>query len=125
MTEAERTFRMQVEAFNAGNLEAFLDTYSADAIISGMPSGPLVGSEALRRHYERRFSRAGVRCDVLDCTTFDDRWVVAHERVTELGEALDVVAIFEIRDGKIARTTSLRGAADEEAHRGVRATGDR
>jgi len=105
LTEAERVFRDQVAAFNAGELEAFLATYSEDAVVKGAAPTEIAGRDAMRAHYAQRLAQPGLRCDVLACADVGDRWVVARERiVTADGERI-VAAAFEVVDGHIVAST--------------------
>lgn len=108
MTDAERVFRRQVEAFNAHDLDAFLDTYDADAVVRGEdPSAVLRGRAEMIRHYRMRLAQPGLWCDVLSTTTVAERWVVAHERVSNDAGVTELLAVFDVRNGVIAASASL------------------
>lgn len=108
MTDPERVFQRQVEAFNAHELDAFLDTYDADAVVRGTdPSSVLRGRAEMRRHYRKRLVQPGLRCEVLTTMTVADRWVVAHERVSNDAGVVELLAVFDVRDGVIAASASL------------------
>lgn len=115
MTDSHDVFRRQVAAFNARDLEEFLATYAEDAVVAAMPPArPLVGRDALREHYSRRLAEPGIHCEVLDCAVFGGCWLVALERVASLGAETEVLAVFEIADGLITRSTNLQRPAPSD-----------
>jgi hypothetical protein len=104
MGDPADVFLSQVAAFNARDLEAFVATYAADAVLHGLqPDGPVTGHAALRRLYEPRFERPPLHCDVLDLHVFGGRWAAAHERVTTPDGTIELVAVFEVASGVIVR----------------------
>lgn len=108
MTDAERVFRLQVEAFNAHDLDAFLATYHPEAVVRGVdPGAVLRGRAEMTEHYRRRLGQPGLHCDVLSAMTVAERWVVAHERVTTDAAVAELLAVFDVRDGVIAASASL------------------
>jgi hypothetical protein len=101
----------QVDAYNRRDLEAFLSFYSDDAQILDYPAQPLMaGKEAMRERYRKLFEPAPqLHADIMHRIAFD-RFVIDREHVTGRpdGQAIDAVAIYEIRDGRIVRVTFLR-----------------
>lgn len=101
----------QVDAYNRHDLEGFLGLYADDAQLFDYPDQRLMaGKDALRERYRQRFEPAPkLHAQILQRIAFD-RFVIDQERVTGLadGQGLEVVAIYEIRDGHIARVTFLR-----------------
>ncbi len=93
----------QVAAFNAADLEAFLDTYADDAAVHGVPGGPLLGRAALRAAYAERLPGGGLHCEILASHEFGRHWVAVHERVTGPEGAVELVAVFDVSDGRIRR----------------------
>jgi hypothetical protein len=75
----------QLDAYNAGDVEAFVLCYSEDVVAARHPSGEVIcsGREALRRNYGDLFTRRPrLHAELLariPCGTF----VVDHERVTD------------------------------------------
>ncbi len=98
-------FTAQVGAFNDHHVEEFLSTYATDAVVTSTVSGPLVGHDAIRAHYTKRLSNSALRCDVVATSLFGDRWIVAHELVSDGSSTAEVIATFEIKDGRIARAS--------------------
>jgi hypothetical protein len=105
------TVQAQVDAYNRRDLEGFLGFYADDAQLFDYPDQRLIaGKDALRERYRQRFEPAPkLHAEILQRIAFD-RFVIDQERVTGLadGQGLEVVAIYEIRDGRIARVTFLR-----------------
>ncbi len=100
----------QVEAFNAHDLEGFLDTYAADAVVDGLdPGGAVRGHGALRRVYGERFTAASPpHCTVRDSLVLGGRWVVAHELITSAGRSVELVGVFEVAAGRIVHAVLTR-----------------
>lgn len=104
MSDVLGTVRRQVDAFNAHNLEAFLETYAEDATVTGSTDTPLVGRAAMRAHYAPRLTDASLHCRLGTIVLFDERWVVAREAVTSGGDTMAVIAVFEVVNDVIARS---------------------
>lgn len=98
-------FRAQVEAFNDHDVEAFLSTYATDAVVTSTVNDPLVGHDAMRAHYTKRLANTAMRCDVVATCFFGDRWIVAHELVSDGSATTEVIASFEVKGGRIARAS--------------------
>ncbi len=105
---AEQTVQEQLDAFNAHDLDAFVATYAADAVITGVSPEPLVGSEAIRAFYEPRLQNPELSCVIDRIVLFGDRWVVAQEQVINAGAATETIATFDVVDGLIARASMLK-----------------
>lgn len=100
--------RRQVNAFNSQDLEAFLATYAADAVVTGVAAQPLVGSRRLREFYARRLRDASLRCVLDTVVTFGERWVVAREQITSGATTTETIAMFDVVDGLIQRASMLK-----------------
>ncbi len=104
MAEPERVFREQVRAFNARDLEAFLATYAPQTELHGLlPDRVVRGHEQMRPLYEARFAQEPLHCEIHALTVFGGRWVAAHEQVLSPAGTVELVGVFEIVDGLIAR----------------------
>ena len=99
-----------VEALNAHDLDAFVACYAEDATIDDGDDNVFArGHDELRTRYGALFERfADVRVEALarvDVGAF----VVVHERVTgRAPEAEFHVAVYQVRDGVIARERLFR-----------------
>jgi hypothetical protein len=105
MSEPEAVFRRQVETFNAHDLEAYLACYREDALVYGVSAGPpLSGRDELRAHYAKRLADPGIHCEVIETITWPGGWLLARERITGSAGVTEATAMFEVRDGAIARS---------------------
>jgi hypothetical protein len=94
----------QHAAYNARTLDDYCALFAPDVRTFDLESGQALveGIEALRAHYARRFSDApDLRCTVLERRVMAG-YVIDHERVFGLApEPVEVVAIYEVRAGRI------------------------
>jgi uncharacterized protein (TIGR02246 family) len=111
--DAEEVVQRQVDAFNAHDLDAFLATYAEDAVVAGGDgmADALRGREALRAHYARRLAQPGLRATIEQRARMG-RWVVDHEIVANDAGVTAALAIYEVEEGLIRRTTILRGPTE-------------
>ena len=104
MTPAD-IVQSQLDAYNAHDLEHFVDCFSGDVQLFRMPAEAphIVGKAALRAFYaEHRFSIATLRAELLNRMTLGDK-VIDHERIHGLGEQpSEVIAVYRINGGLIA-----------------------
>jgi hypothetical protein len=101
---AEAVFRRQVDAFNARDLEHYLETFAPDAVVHGVTAGlPLRGREELRAHYSARLADPRLHCEALEVLVWPGGWIIARERVTSSAGVRDVTAMFAIAGDAIAR----------------------
>jgi len=102
------TVRAQLDAFNAHDLDAFVATYAADAVITGVAPEPVIGSAAIRTFYEPRLQNPELSCVIEKSVLFGTRWVVAQEQVINAGVSTETIATFDVVDGLIARASMLK-----------------
>lgn len=97
--------QQQLNAYNARNIDAFLEPYSDSVRIYGFPNTPVLqGKEAMRKQYSGMFERTkDLHCQVVNRIVQGDT-VIDHESVTWLGskEPMKAIAIYKIKNGKIA-----------------------
>jgi hypothetical protein len=110
----EAIVQLQLDAYNAHDIEAFLATYSDDAALYDFPASPrLKGKDAMRARYTARFAdkllHATIPQRIVMGNTVIDR---EHVRLTlpDGPGALDAVAIYEVSAGKIVKVTFIMGA---------------
>jgi hypothetical protein len=110
--EPEEVVQLQVDAFNAHDVEAFLATYAEDAIASGGDGmdAPVEGRDALRSHYARRLGQPGLRATIEQRVRLG-RWVVDYEIVENDSGTTPALAVYEVEGSLIRRTTIVRGSA--------------
>ncbi len=101
----------QVDAFNRRDLEGFLNAYAEDAQVFDY-SGRLLlaGKEAMREHYRKFFEPGAPWQASIQHRMVFDRFVIDQHKISggPDGAAIEGVAIYEIKGGKIARVTVLR-----------------
>jgi len=117
MTEVaspEVVVQRQLDAFNSRDLDALLATYSDEAEIYEHP-GTLIaaGKDALRERYRVRLAEPNLHAELLYRVVLGSK-VIDHERVTRTfpeGEGeIDLLMIYEVKDGRIAKAWSVAGA---------------
>lgn len=94
----------QLAAYNAHDLEAFLRPYAGDVEGYSLSTGKLQfkGKEAMRRQYSFLAHIGDLHCNVVN-RIVQGNTVIDHEDVLMNGGPLQGVAIYEIRNGKIAK----------------------
>lgn len=102
----EEVVQRQLEAYNARDMDAFLATYAEDAQLFELPDKLLArGTEQLRERYTKRFADERLHAEIVQRMTMGNT-VIDHERVRltlpEGPGTLEAIAIYEVRDGKIA-----------------------
>jgi hypothetical protein len=107
----------QLEAYNAHDVEAFAATYAEDVELFDFPATPLApkGKEGLKARYAQRFKEnpdlhANAKAQMLS-----GPYVIHREKLTGLAdrkEALEVVAIYLVKDGLIRKVWFLRPEKD-------------
>ncbi|MBN1447141.1 MAG: amidohydrolase family protein [Bacteroidetes bacterium] len=102
----ENVAQMQLNAYNATNLEAFLSVYSPDVEVFTFPDTPIyTGIEEMRRVYQEFFAFApDVHCRLVNRITYENM-VMDREIVTGVPgkETVEAVAIYEIDEGLIRK----------------------
>ena len=95
----------QLVAYNAHNLEAFLEPYADDVEIYDLTTGKLQvkGKDAMRKQYSFLNNIGTLHCNLLNRIVQGDV-VVDHEEIwLDGGRCLHAIAIYETGDGKIKK----------------------
>ncbi len=99
----------QLLAYNAHNLEAFLEPYSDDVEIfflgSSIPN--VKGKVAMRKEYSFLSKDEMLHCKLLN-RVVQGNYVIDHEEITTRQGKFYGVAIYEVKNGKIARVWFTR-----------------
>ena len=112
---SERVVQAQLEAYNARDLEAWLDTYSDDAEQLLLHAGVLAkGRDAIRKRMADRFRDPNLNARLMHRISMDNV-VVDHELVTRtfpdgLG-TIEMICVYEVVAGKIVKATFAIGQA--------------
>jgi hypothetical protein len=103
---AEQVVQTQLEAFNRRDIDGFLATYAPDVKMYSHPSQKIMisGLEQARQQYTAQFAHAFPDTHVeIPTRIVQGNFVIDHEVFTGApdGTELRVVAIYEVREGKI------------------------
>jgi hypothetical protein len=107
LSDVEFPVQKQLEAYNARNIEDFMRWWAQDCEYYEFPSRLLAaGASAIRERHVARFSETNLHGELVKRISVGNL-VVDQERVTRTfpdgpGE-IDVVAIYEVENGKIAK----------------------
>lgn len=96
--------QQQLNAYNARNIDAFLEPYSDSVRIYSFPDKlMLTGKEAMRKQYSGMFERVKeLHCQLVN-RIVQGNTVMDQENVTGFGDKpLKAIAIYKVKDGKIA-----------------------
>ena len=103
----EHPVRMQLEAYNARDIDAFMPWWADDCLYYAFPDQLLAsGKAAIRDRHVERFREQNLHGKLLNRMVMGNM-VIDHETVTRTfpegpGE-IDVICIYEVQDGKIAK----------------------
>jgi hypothetical protein len=103
VSEPEKIVQEQLEAYNRHDVEAFLKTYSAEIKLYEFPDKELSsGLDAMRKTYGKLFEREPDRKAKIARRIVQGDYVIDHEEVSGGGRKFTAVAIYRVKDGKIA-----------------------
>lgn len=109
----EVVVQRQLEAYNARNLGELLEIYAPDACLWEHPSRLIAqGTDALRERFAARFAEPNLHAHLRQRMVMGNL-VVDHETVTrtfpEGPGTLELIMLYEVRDGRIAQAWNLVG----------------
>ncbi len=112
-TDPVSVVQRQLDAYNARDVDAILTTYAADAQQFEFPDKLLAtGTAALRERFAARFQEPNLHAQLLHRTVLGNK-VIDHEEVTrtfpEGPGKIQLLAIYEVQDGKVAKAWFLSG----------------
>jgi len=106
----ESVVQRQLDAYNARNIEALMATYSDDAQQFEYPAS---GAEQVRERTAGRFRESNLHARLIKRIVMG-QVVIDHEEVTrtfpEGTGKIELVAIYEVRHGRIATARFISGA---------------
>ena len=111
VTEAERVVQTQLDAYNAGDIDAFAATYADEVKLYDHPDKlRSEGIEALRKNYGERFATTPALHATITSRMVQGEYVIDHEHVTGLPEGREIraVAIYHVREGRIQAVWFVR-----------------
>jgi hypothetical protein len=95
--------QLQLEAYNARDLDRFVATYSDEVRIFRMPAiePAITGKAELTEAYRKRFSAPSLHAEILARVILGNK-VIDHERVRGIREhPVEAVAIYEVASNLI------------------------
>ena len=104
----------QLQAYNRCDLDAFCALFAEDAVLIDLPSGQTLasGMGEIRAMYQERFATPGLACRVHATNDIGD-FAIDRETVEGLpGGPVDVVAMYEVKQGLIQRVFFIRDQAN-------------
>jgi len=112
--DPEAVVQRQLDAYNARDISAWLATYAEDARQFDHPATLLAhGSAQLRERISARFKEPNLHAKLIKRIVMG-HIVIDHEEVTRTfpdGKGkIELIAIFEVRHGKIATAWFIAGA---------------
>jgi len=105
----EAIVQNQLDAYNARNLKAFVNTYSKEIKVYNFPNQlSYEGKDALTDRYKSFFeSTPDLHCKIKNRIIIGNK-IIDKEKITINGETHWAVAIYEVENGKIAKVTFVR-----------------
>jgi hypothetical protein len=100
----------QARAYNARDLDTFCNLHAPDVELIDLPSGRVIARsrEEMRPIYAERFSHAGLYARIHAKTDIGD-FAIDRETIFGIpGAPIDIVAIYEVRDGLIRKVRFIR-----------------
>jgi hypothetical protein len=103
--------QQQLNAYNAGDIDAFMAPYSEDVEIYNFPDQlRSKGKDEMRPGYERMFANTpNLHCELLNRMVLGNT-VIDHERITGISDRppFEAIAIYKIENNKIAKVYFAR-----------------
>lgn len=111
--EPAAVVQRQLDAYNARDLDSLIAIYADDAQHFEHPDKPLArGSAELRQRFAIRFQEPNLHATLLNRMVMG-HLVIDHERITrtfpEGPGTIELIAIYEVRDGRITRAWFASG----------------
>jgi len=105
----EAIVQRQLNAYNARNIDAFIDTYSEDVELYDFPNTLTVkGKEKMKQRYEGFFKNVpNLYCEIEKRIVIGNK-IIDHEKVRAGTRTLSAVAVYEVENGKIKKVTFIK-----------------
>lgn len=105
----EAVVQRQVNAYNARNIDAFLDTYTEDIEVYDFHSTtPDKGKETMRKNYGELFKQTpNLYCEIEKRIVLGNK-VIDKEKVRAGKQTIHAVAVYEVERGKIKKVTFIQ-----------------
>lgn len=109
----EQIVQSNLEAYNNRDLEKFMSWFSEDVELYNFSEMKLIasGKPAIEKLYKELFETSpNLHSTILKRIVFDNK-VIDHESIVGrkgASDVLEIVLIYEVKDGKIFKMTSIR-----------------
>ena len=105
----EGIVQQQLDAYNKRDIETFLNTFSDKVEVYNFPNQlSFKGIENMRKNYADFFKNtADLHCKIENRIVIGNK-VIDEELVTVNGNTINVVAIYEVNNGKISKVTFIK-----------------
>ncbi len=105
----EQIVQRQVNAYNARDIDAFVDTYSPEVeIYNEQGEMTMKGHDKMREVYAPMFERVtNLYCEIQNRIVINNK-VIDKEKVRFNDRFLNAVAMYEVTNGKISKVTFVR-----------------
>jgi hypothetical protein len=99
----------QLDAYNAGDINAFMDTYTEDIKLFRFPNNEMsTGKDFMRQQYGAMFKTIpDLNAELVDRIVIGNK-VIDKEKVTANGSIFYAVAIYEVTNGLISSVTFIQ-----------------
>jgi len=108
--ETEKLVQEQLEAYNNGDIDAFLNPYAEDLKLYNFPNTIIADGKAeIGPNYKQMFdSSPNLNCKILKRIVMGNT-VIDHERITGMSGngAMETIAIYKIHNNKISKVYFL------------------
>lgn len=113
VSQQEKIVQEQLDAYNERNIDRFMAVFSADPVVLNYPGDQVLarGRSATRALYKELFDNSPDLHSRLINRTVIGQKVLDQERITGRNgnpEAIELVVIYEIKNGKIDRCMVIR-----------------
>jgi hypothetical protein len=111
MPTPEQVVQAQLDAYDARDIDGFVATYHPDIVIADLANDlPLIsGHDELRERYTAIFEGSPDLHLTVKNQIVAGHFVIVHEYITgRLGETLDTVLIYEVKDDLITHVWFVR-----------------
>lgn len=108
-SDVEAIVQRNLEAYNAKDIDAFMNDYSDDIKLYAYPNQlQTEGKEAMRKSYQSWFERTQSLNAAIKKRIVIGNKVIDEEEVTANGQTFHAVAIYEVNNGKITKVTFIQ-----------------
>lgn len=106
---AEEVVQQQLDAYNARDIDGFLETYTDNVQLFNFPAKQQSqGQEEMRKGYSGYFeSTPDLHCEIKNRIVIGNK-VIDEEYITANGNSFSAVAVYEVENGKISKVTFIQ-----------------